>query len=152
LAFPDDTDAPAQFSQCSCPQFVAFDVLAKLLFPEWDSTLGPIRESAATMPMPEATVYKYDEVLLRNDDVRLPRKVGRIGPKTTSESAQRSPNQLFRLRVFRPDASHVPAAPFLGNDIHPVPTITSRQQIKSKTIAASLRASNGGTAFPTCWY
>ena len=112
LAFPDKNDLPAKFFQFGLLEFVSFDISPELFFPEllvgrWHCCLR-----TSFVSMPKTTVNENNCLILRQDYIRLSRKIFHMQTKTIASAMQCGSDVHFRLRIFRSNPAHVPASFF----------------------------------------
>lgn len=69
------------------------------------------------MSVPKTPVDKNDGMVSGQHNIRLPRQVFRMKPKTKAGSMEQTSDEDFRLGVCPADAGHHPAAGFGRNSV-----------------------------------
>jgi len=114
---PEHGDAPSFGQQCVNVLSVANCIPFELGSPE-----RPVRGrhrgvSTASVPMPEAAMHEHHRVVLWQNYVRAPGKIGSVQPEAESVPVKVAPHGLLGLRVTTTDGRHYPAAHVLRNDV-----------------------------------
>ena len=118
LALPDGDHSPTRNLKLPFRSLIACDVTLELALPEFRTGLGDVRQPAV-VPVPEAAVHEKGNAPAPKDDIRLPRKVPGMEPKSVAHCMQEPANGHFRSRVAASDAAHEGAAPLPAHDVEP---------------------------------
>jgi hypothetical protein len=97
---------------------VACNVTLKLVLPEFRTGLGDVGQPAV-VPVPEAAVHKKGNPPAPKDDIRFPRKVSGLEPKSVAHRVQKPTNGHLRFGVTASDAAHEGAAAIPAHDVEP---------------------------------
>ena len=95
---------------------IAIAVAPNLLKPEICSGRWNLEE-VTIVPVPEASVHEDSCLVSRKDKIGLARQLPVMKPVAETQAVKPSPQHHFRLRIFRSDSRHHPAANFRRNDV-----------------------------------
>ena len=118
LTLPDDEYPPARSFQFTFRSSVARNVAVELALPELRTGLGDVGQPAV-VAVPEAAVHKKGNPPAPKDDIRLPRKVPGMEPKSVVHSVQKPANGNFGPRVAASDTAHESASLGPAHDVEP---------------------------------
>ncbi len=118
LALPDGDHSPTRNLKFLFRSSVARNVALELALPEVRTGLWDVRQPAI-VPVPKAAVDKKGNAPAPKDDIRLPRKVPGMEPKSVAHCVQEPANGHLRSRVAASDASHEGAPPLPAHDVEP---------------------------------
>lgn len=108
IAFPQRNHAPAQCLKGLGRGGIALDIARQLRNPVVAARPRHIRELAAGVLMPKASMDLDDCAIARQDDVRLTGQVAPMQPEPVAHGMEASANKEFRLRVLLPVTPHDP--------------------------------------------
>ena len=106
LAFPNDEDPPAYSTQSRLVRLIPRDVLVEFVSPERHARRGLGSLAAVDMAMPETPVNEDHGLSTRKHDVRRPRQITSMQPKSISEAMNDTSHDQLGRRVLRADAGH----------------------------------------------
>jgi len=118
LTLPDGDHSPTRNFKFMLRSLVARNVTLELALPELRTGLGDVCQSAV-VAVPKATVHKEGNPPAPKDDVRLPRKVSGMEPKSVAHSVQEFANVHFGPRVAASDTAHESASLGPAHDVEP---------------------------------
>ena len=113
FAFPDSNNSPALFSQNLVIFQISFNISCDLRYPIILVRRGPYK-SWAVMLMPKTPVYKYDSMILWEDNVWASGKFAYILSISKSLRKKVLSHFLLGLCVCASDVGHVAAPHFLS--------------------------------------
>jgi hypothetical protein len=117
FTLPDDKYSPTSFDKKSVGTRVSYDIFLELALPE--ARIGRWRSGIAAliMPMPEASMHKYDSTVLRQHNVWLTRQILWGNAISQTMSMQILAYNQLRLRVTSPYTGHHPASGCAVHDV-----------------------------------
>ena len=110
FTFPDRDYAPAVASQFRGLTFIPFNCVVKLGLPEVRSCTGCSCIRAIGMPVPIATMYKYNCTVFFENQVGAARQLRFMQPETIAGPMKQGSELKFRLGVCPSNTGHVPAS------------------------------------------
>jgi hypothetical protein len=122
LAFPDLQYIPAVGLQQRFDAFISRDIRRELRCPEFVPRARHGGESAAGMPVPEATVYEQHCSCRWKDEVRPTRQSAVVDKEAKSCSVKIPSDTQFRPRRLTPDPCHHPRAHLWSDCVNHVST------------------------------
>lgn len=124
IALPYRNDAPAQRLKRLGRGGVALNIVSQLWNPIVAARSRYIRQLAARVLVPKASVHLDNRVVPRQDNVRIARQVAPVEAKAVTHGMQASTHDELRLRVLLPVTSHDPRSCRRNGGLfrlHPVP-------------------------------
>ena len=118
FALPNDVHFPPSLLKSHLDSLIPCYVPFELRPPESNSGLGHIRESASSMPVPEASVNQKNRAVAREDNIRLTWKVTSMQTESISHPVQRSANRQLRDGIPTAYARHHGASLLRGENVH----------------------------------
>ncbi len=115
-AFPHYGNSPAIFSEFPDRKIIIHEVASNLVRPELLACGWPFEEMAV-MPVPKASMDEHHCPVLRENYVRLSRKILCVKPVPQACCMKGAADQQFRLCVAAFDGSHIPASCLLIVDV-----------------------------------
>lgn len=116
LTLPDDEYPPTRSFKFIFRSSVARNVALELALPERGPRLGDVRQSAV-VAVPKAAVHKEGDPPAPEDDIRLPRQLAGVEPKSVAHRVQEPANGHFGCRVAASDTAHEGAALGPAHDV-----------------------------------
>lgn len=146
FTFPDDDDLPTRPLERFRVLFIARHVPAELCLPEIRVSFRICAIFASRMAMPEASVHKNNCFPLRENDVRLARKIFAVKAESKSDTMKNRTNLDLGRRVPAPDAAHIPTSSGLIESIHG--TIPTLERVSELWRRSDSRAAEGQRSLP----
>lgn len=116
-AFPDNGYSPAFFFLLAQHAPITLLIICKLLLPFIGIVSIGIREFAAIMLVPVATMNKYGRLMTTQNNVRFYLADLATQPKSVAKSVQGFPGKNLWSGITGSDAGHHSAAGFSVNDV-----------------------------------
>jgi hypothetical protein len=111
---------------------VTLNISIELCPPERDVALGCVCVTTSRMLVPKAPVNENDGIVLRQYDVRSPRQVAGVEPKSETLAVQVAADQKFWISVLAANAGHHSASRL------PIHDVAHRSAIKLSAQAAAV--------------
>jgi hypothetical protein len=145
LAFPDLQHIPAVARQQRFDEFISRDVGRELRCPEFVPRARCGGESAACMPVPEATVNEQHRSCRWKDEIRPTRQPAVVDEEAKSCSVKISPDAQFRPRRVTSDPCHHPRANIWSDCVNHVSTSSQVRPVSADRYPTGGKLSGGWT-------
>jgi hypothetical protein len=106
LAFPNDSNLPAEFPKFFRRRFVSLDVFIELPCPKLHVAFGCPSVRTSTVAMPEATMNENDRSPFWQHDVRFSRNSLGFPPKSEPHAVEKGANRDFGASICPFHQSH----------------------------------------------
>jgi hypothetical protein len=127
FALPDNERIPPRCAQLANSATITSSIRSKFRRPEFRVRLGPIREAAAPVLMPEATVDKYDFAATWEREIGRAGQVPSVKTKAVPKRMKQPTDYQFRLGIGRANPRHDRGTLFARNYIHDVTPSRARR-------------------------